>query len=125
MTRKRYFMRRCGGWRPGGEPRFKIAGRKLVFHLALVEELEADYSPANIVAVGVNEDNFTLAVYRDGKRQEGPPASTNPSRLQRPMPQARIQAAPPGDSSPSGASATKTLVLSRRRNKLFKKLRRP
>ena len=64
---KHYIRYRYGGWRLGRELRFKIAGRKIVFYLTFEKEFEVSYSPANVVAVDVNEGNVTLAVYKDAR----------------------------------------------------------
>ncbi len=65
MTHKHYIRYRYGGWRLGSELRFKIVGRKLVFYLTFEREFEVSYNPANVVAVDINEDNVTVAVYED------------------------------------------------------------
>ena len=64
----KHYLRYChGGWRLGGELRFKIAGRKLVFYLAFEREFEVEYEPDNVVAVDINENNVTVAVYKSAK----------------------------------------------------------
>jgi IS605 OrfB family transposase len=55
-----------GGWRLASELRFKVLGRKVVAYLTFTREFEVDYDPRNVVAVDVNENNVTVAVFKDG-----------------------------------------------------------
>ncbi len=64
---RQYIRYHYGGWRLGGELRFKIADRRIIFYLIFEKEFEVNYNPANIVAIDVNEDNATLAVYEDSR----------------------------------------------------------
>jgi IS605 OrfB family transposase len=64
---KHYTRYRYGGWRLGRELRFKIAGHKLIFYLTFEKDFDVSYNPANVMAVDVNEDNVTLAVYQNAR----------------------------------------------------------
>ncbi|MEB2837153.1 MAG: IS200/IS605 family accessory protein TnpB-related protein [Desulfurococcales archaeon] len=64
---KHYIRYRYGGWRLGRELRFKITGRTLVFYLVFERELDIEYEPVNVVAVDVNENNVTVAIYKNAK----------------------------------------------------------
>jgi IS605 OrfB family transposase len=55
-----------GGWRLASELRFKILGRKVVVYLTLTREFEVSYNPKNVVAVDVNENNVTVALFKGG-----------------------------------------------------------
>jgi len=46
--------------------RFKILGKKVVVYLSFTREFEVDYDPRNVVAVDVNENNVTIALFKDG-----------------------------------------------------------
>lgn len=78
---RHYIRYRYGGWRLGRELRFKINGRKLVFYLTFEKEFEVSYNPANVVAVDVNEDNVTVAVYRDARLTHLERIETNLGRI--------------------------------------------
>jgi IS605 OrfB family transposase len=56
----------CSGWRPASELRFKILGRKVVMYLSFTREFEVGYDLRNVVAVDVNENNVTVAVFKNG-----------------------------------------------------------
>jgi len=55
-----------GGWRLASELRFKILGRKIIVYLSFTRELEVSYDPGNVIAVDVNENNVTIALFKDG-----------------------------------------------------------
>jgi IS605 OrfB family transposase len=55
-----------GGWRLASELRFKILGRRIIVYLSFTRELEAGYDPKNAVAVDVNENNVTVALFKNG-----------------------------------------------------------
>jgi IS605 OrfB family transposase len=55
-----------GGWKLANELRFKILGRKVVVYLTLTREFKVDYDPRNVVAVDVNENNVTIALFKGG-----------------------------------------------------------
>jgi len=54
------------GWRLASELRFKILGRKIVVYLSFTRELEVGYDNGNAVAVDVNENNVTIALFKNG-----------------------------------------------------------
>jgi IS605 OrfB family transposase len=54
------------GWRLASELRFKILGKKVVMYLSFTREFEVSYNPKNVVAVDVNENNVTIALFKDG-----------------------------------------------------------
>jgi IS605 OrfB family transposase len=56
----------CSGWRLASELRFKILGRKVIAYLTFTREFEVSYDPKNVVAVDVNENNVTIALFKDG-----------------------------------------------------------
>jgi len=63
----RYFY---GGWRLAEELRFKLAGRKVVVYLTFTRNVEVKYDPGNAVAVDVNENNVTVAVFKNSALTE-------------------------------------------------------
>jgi IS605 OrfB family transposase len=60
---RRYFY---SGWRLASELRFKILGKKVVMYLSFTREFEVGYDLRNVVAVDVNENNVTTALFKDG-----------------------------------------------------------
>jgi transposase, IS605 OrfB family, central region len=54
-----------GGWKLGSELRFKLIGRKVVVYLTFTKHFEVEYGSSNVVAVDVNENNVTVAVFKD------------------------------------------------------------
>ena len=54
------------GWRLASELRFKTLGRKVVAYLTFTREFEVGYDPRNVVAVDVNENNVTIALFKGG-----------------------------------------------------------
>ena len=58
------------GWKLSSELRLKLNGKKVIIYLAFTKNLEVVYNPNNVVAVDVNENNVTLAVFRDRKLYE-------------------------------------------------------
>jgi IS605 OrfB family transposase len=54
------------GWRLASELRLKILGRKVVAYLTFTREFEVGYDPRNAVAVDVNENNVTIALFKGG-----------------------------------------------------------
>jgi IS605 OrfB family transposase len=56
----------CGGWRLASELRFKLLGRKIVVYLTFAKDFDVNYNPRNVVAVDVNENNVTIALFRGG-----------------------------------------------------------
>ena len=55
----------CSGWRLASELRFKILGKKVIVYLTFTREFDVSYNPKNVVAVDVNENNVTVAVFKD------------------------------------------------------------
>jgi IS605 OrfB family transposase len=55
-----------GGWRSASELRFKLLGRKIVVYLTFTKDFDVDYNSRNVVAVDVNENNVTIALFKDG-----------------------------------------------------------
>jgi len=55
------------GWRLSEELRLKLANGKILVYLAFRRDFEVVYNPRNVVAVDVNENNVTLAVFREAK----------------------------------------------------------
>jgi hypothetical protein len=55
-----------GGWRLASELRFKVLGRRVVVYLSFTREFEVGYDPRNVVAVDVNENNVTIALFKGG-----------------------------------------------------------
>jgi len=53
------------GWSLSTELRLKLNGRKVIIYLTFTKNFEVAYNPNNVVAVDVNENNVTLAVFRD------------------------------------------------------------
>jgi len=54
------------GWRLAEELRLKLANGKILAYLTFRKDFEVVYNPGNIIAVDVNENNVTLALFRDG-----------------------------------------------------------
>jgi hypothetical protein len=44
--------------------RFNVLGKKVVVYLPFTREFKVGYGPRNVVAVGANENNFTVASSR-------------------------------------------------------------
>jgi len=59
-----------GGWKLAGELRLKLVGRKVLAYLAFTRDFEVDYDPESAVAVDVNENNVTVAVFKNGTLTE-------------------------------------------------------
>jgi IS605 OrfB family transposase len=55
-----------GGWKLASELRLKVLGRKIIVYLSFTKSFEANYNPENVVAVDVNENNVTVAVFKSG-----------------------------------------------------------
>jgi len=55
-----------GGWELSKELRIKLDGGKIMAYLAFERTAEVSYNPDNIVAVDINEDNVTAAVFVGG-----------------------------------------------------------
>lgn len=59
-----------GGWRLAEELKIKLCGKRVLVYLTFVRDFEVLYNPMNVVAVDINENNVTLALFRDGKLHE-------------------------------------------------------
>ena len=59
-----------GGWKLSGELKFKLVGRRVVVYLAFAKHFEVEYDPRNAVAVDVNENNVTVALFKSGALAE-------------------------------------------------------
>jgi len=55
-----------GGWELSKELRIKVSGGRITAYLAFKRIAEVSYDPDNIVAVDINEDNVTVAVFVKG-----------------------------------------------------------
>jgi IS605 OrfB family transposase len=59
-----------GGWRLAGELKLKRMGKRWVAYLTFKRDFNVDPDPRNVVAVDVNENNVTAAVFVDGRLRE-------------------------------------------------------
>jgi IS605 OrfB family transposase len=59
-----------GGWRLASELKLRIAGKKVLAYLTFTKGFEVAYESQNIVAVDINENNVTMAVFNDGVLSE-------------------------------------------------------
>jgi len=59
-----------GGWRLAGELKLKRRGKHWVAYLTFKRDFDVDPDPRNVVAVDVNENNITAAVFVDGTLRE-------------------------------------------------------
>jgi len=55
-----------GGWELSKELRIKVSGGRITAYLAFEKVAEVSYDPDNVVAVDINEDNVTAAVFVKG-----------------------------------------------------------
>ncbi len=58
------------GWKLSSELKFKLVGRRVVVYLAFAKHFEVEYDPRNAVAVDVNENNVTVALFKSGALAE-------------------------------------------------------
>ena len=58
------------GWKLSSELRLKLNGRKVIIYLTFTKNFEITYNPGNVVAVDINENNVTVAVFKDRKLRE-------------------------------------------------------
>jgi len=65
------------GWKLSEELRLKLVNGKILIYLTFRKNLEVVYNPRNVVAVDVNENNVTLAVFRGAKLSEVYRVETN------------------------------------------------
>jgi transposase, IS605 OrfB family, central region len=59
-----------GGWRLAGELKLKRRGKRWVAYLTFKRDFDVDPDPRNVVAVDVNENNVTAAVFVGGVLRE-------------------------------------------------------
>jgi IS605 OrfB family transposase len=57
-------------WKPSSELKLKLSSGKILVYLTLTKEFEISYNPDNAVAVDINENNVTLAVFIDRRLHE-------------------------------------------------------
>jgi len=69
------------GWKLSSELRLKLNGRRVIIYLTFTKNFDVVYSPSNVVAVDVNENNVTVAVFRNGKLCEVYRVETDLGRL--------------------------------------------
>jgi len=55
-----------GGWELSKELRIKVSGGRITAYLVFEKVVEVGYDPDNVVAVDINEDNVTAAVFVKG-----------------------------------------------------------
>jgi putative transposase len=63
------------------ELRFKLLGRKIAVYLAFAKDFDVNYNPRNVVAVDVNENNVTIALFRGGALADVYRVETNLGRI--------------------------------------------
>jgi len=68
-------------WKLSSELRLKLNGRKVIIYLTFTKNFDVVYNPSNVVAVDVNENNVTVAVFRDRKLREVYRIETSLGRL--------------------------------------------
>jgi IS605 OrfB family transposase len=69
------------GWRPSSELKLKLAGGRILVYLTLTKEFEVSYNQNNAVAVDINENNVTLAVFVERRLHEIYRIETNIGRI--------------------------------------------
>jgi len=55
------------GWKLSSELKLKLNSRKVIVYLMFKKNLEVVYNPNNVVAIDINENNVTVAVFKDRK----------------------------------------------------------
>ena len=70
-----------GGWRLASELRFKLLGRKIAVYLTFAKDFDVNYNPRNVIAVDVNENNVTIALFRGGALADVYRVETNLGRI--------------------------------------------
>jgi putative transposase len=58
------------GWRLSSELKLRLNGRRAIVYLTFMKNLEVVYNPRNVVSVDVNENNVTLAVFKNSRLSE-------------------------------------------------------
>ncbi|AFK51838.1 transposase, IS605 OrfB family [Thermogladius calderae 1633] len=53
------------GWSLSSELRVKLDGKRVLLYLTFKKDFEVSYNPNNVIAVDVNENNVTLAVFKN------------------------------------------------------------
>jgi len=69
------------GWKLTEELRLKLVSGKILAYLTFRKDFEAERNSRNVVAVDVNENNITLAVFREGRISEVYRVETNLGRI--------------------------------------------
>jgi len=69
------------GWKLAEELRLKLTNGKILVYLTFRKDFEVMYNPRNVIAVDVNENNVTLAVFREGKLSEVYRVETNLGKI--------------------------------------------
>ena len=59
-----------GGWKLANELKLRIAGKKVLAYLTFTKGFEVACEPQNVVAVDVNENNATIALFNNGVLSE-------------------------------------------------------
>ncbi|AFK50543.1 ISC1913-like transposase [Thermogladius calderae 1633] len=70
-----------GGWKLSSELKLKPAGKRILVYLTFRRVFEVSYNPNNVIAVDVNENNVTLAVFRNGRLGDVYRIETNLGRI--------------------------------------------
>jgi len=69
------------GWKLSEELKLKPANGKVLVYLTFKKDFEAELNPRNVVAMDINENNVTLAVFREKKLSEVYRVETNLGRI--------------------------------------------
>jgi len=69
------------GWKLSEELRLKLVSGKVLVYLTFKKDFEAEHNSSNVVAVDVNENNVTLAVFREKKLSEVYRVETNLGKI--------------------------------------------
>ena len=70
-----------GGWRLSSKLKVRLNGRRVLLYLTFKRDFEVSYNPNNVIAVDVNENNVTLALFRDGKLSDAYRVETNLGKI--------------------------------------------
>jgi hypothetical protein len=68
------------GWKLSSELRFKLVGSRVIVYLTFTKHFEVEHNPRNAVAVDVNENNATVALFKSGALTEVYRVETNLGR---------------------------------------------
>jgi len=55
------------GWKLSSELRLKLNGGKVIMYLTFTKDFEVVYNPKNVIAIDVNENNVTMAIFKNRK----------------------------------------------------------